>query len=89
MMHNRITLRIIRKIRAKIVSLGYQLEQAIVPLQHQYSVVANKGDKIFNVRLDKETFELKETSELFYRTTNNNKIVKVIRIVSKHDNQRV
>lgn len=83
MHYSRPTLRTIRRIRGKIVSKGYKLEVAVVPLQHQYSVLAIKDDKTYNLRLNKETLEIESACELMYKLNHRGQIIKVIRIAQK------
>lgn len=83
MTYNRTTLRTIRKIRSKITAKGYKLEVAIVPLQNQYSVLAVKDDKTYNLRLNKQTLEIESACELIYKLNSRKQIIKIIRVVQK------
>jgi hypothetical protein len=69
----------VNRIRDVLIDAGYHEECAVVPLEHMYSVIARTEDSYFNVRLDRKTLAIVETTPLAYRIGRHNRTVRVFR----------
>jgi hypothetical protein len=62
---------LVGKIRAAIISAGYEEELGIVPMFSEFSVLAVKDGKNYNVRLDKKSLKITSAEMIEYRMKQN------------------
>jgi hypothetical protein len=63
---------LVYRIRTVIRDAGYDEEFAIVPLADTLSVLVNRGEDMFNLRLDKSTLQIVSTEHLQYNYKRDN-----------------